>query len=205
MAVGDQGGPPPHIGFHESFNRGGGIVGDHGEANAARTGVEIFGVLHQRLGLIAVAVDRFDGPDHDTSSISGLEGCIAFAEGNFCLIDFDDAFQWLAIRINHRTPQLLGQQPGVSGSLDRCITVPAVIEVCRPQPRHSYKRGRLFRAATRRSPQTGQTKPSGQRRLNKKVAQLASSENAFWNWESERALAIISVPTIVQVRPLKTL
>src|SRR6266550_2530862 len=82
------------------------------------------------------------------------------------------------------------QNHAVSGSLERCITVPAVIEVCRPQSRHSYKRGRLLRAAMRRLPQTGQTKPSGQRRLNKKATQLASSENAFWNWESECALAI---------------
>src|SRR5271169_3369616 len=82
------------------------------------------------------------------------------------------------------------QNHAVSGSLDRCITVPAVIEVCRPQSRHSYKPGRLFRATTRRSPQTGQTKPSSQRRLNRKAPQLATSENAFWNWESERALAI---------------
>jgi hypothetical protein len=78
----------------------------------------------------------------------------------------------------------------VSGNLERCIAVPAVIEVCRPQSRHSYKRGRLFSAATRRLLQAGQTKPSGHRRLTMKAAQLASSENAFWNWESERALAI---------------
>ena len=39
-------------------------------------------------------------------------------------------------------------------------------------------------------PQAGQTKPSGQRRLNMKDAQLASSENDFWNCASERAAAI---------------
>jgi hypothetical protein len=33
-------------------------------------------------------------------------------------------------------------------------------------------------------------KPSGHRRSNKNAAQLASSENAFWNWVSDRALAI---------------
>ena len=82
------------------------------------------------------------------------------------------------------------QNHAVSGSLERCIAVPAVIEVCRPQSRHSYKRGRLFSTAARRSLQPGQMKPSGQRRLNKKATQLASSENAFWNSESERALAI---------------
>ena len=56
--------------------------------------------------------------------------------------------------------------------------------------KHSYKRGRLFSTAARRSLQPGQMKPSGQRRLNKNATQLASSENAFWNSESERALAI---------------
>src|SRR5450830_1885485 len=82
------------------------------------------------------------------------------------------------------------QNHAVSGSLERCIVVPAVIEVCRPQSRHSYKRGRLFSTAARRLPQSGQTKPSGQRRLTKNATQFASSENAFWNSESERALAI---------------
>jgi len=33
------------------------------------------------------------------------------AKGNFGLIDFDDAFQWFAIRIDHRAPELLCQQP----------------------------------------------------------------------------------------------
>ena len=37
----------------------------------------------------------------------------------------------------------------------------------------------------------GRRSPSGQRRLNKNATQLASSENAFWNSESERALAIV--------------
>ena len=86
----------------------------------------------------------------------------------------------------------VGEQRG--GNLERCITVPAVTEVCRPQSRHSCKRGRLFSAATRRLPQAGQTKPSGHRRLNIKAAQLASSENASRNCENERALAINGRP-----------
>src|ERR1039458_8038246 len=36
------------------------------------------------------------------------------------------------------------QNQVVSGNLDRCIAVPEVIEVCRPQSRHSYKRGPAF-------------------------------------------------------------
>jgi hypothetical protein len=67
----------------------------------------------------------------------------------------------------------------VNGSFDRCIAVPAVIEVWRPQSRHSYKRGRLFNPAARRLPQPGQTNPSGQRCSNRKSAQLASSGKAF--------------------------
>src|SRR5271157_200829 len=82
----------------------------------------------------------------------------------------------------------------VRGNRDRCIAVPAVTEVCRPQSRHSYKRGRLFSAAKRPLPQAGQIKPSGQRRRNMKAAQLASSEKAFWNWASERAAAIEKRP-----------
>jgi hypothetical protein len=42
----------------------------------------------------------------------------------------------------------------------------------------------------RRLPQPGHTKPSGQRCLNKKAAQLSSSGNDFWNSASDRALAI---------------
>jgi hypothetical protein len=71
------------------------------------------------------------------------------------------------------------QNQVVSGSFERCIAVPAVIEVCRPQSKHSYKRARLFNVAARRLPQRGQMKPSGQRRLNKNAAQFASSGNAF--------------------------
>src|ERR1700683_819840 len=82
------------------------------------------------------------------------------------------------------------QNQVVSGSLERCIVVPAVTEVCRPQSRHSCKRGRLFSPTTRRLPQPGHPKPSGQRCLNKQAAQLSSSGNDFWNSASDRALAI---------------
>ena len=78
VAVGDQRGSALHVGFHEGFDRRGGIVGDHGEANAARTRIEIFGVLASRLGLIDVAIDHLDGPDdEDFAGIAGLEECIA--------------------------------------------------------------------------------------------------------------------------------
>ena len=94
------------------------------------------------------------------------------------LVHLDDAFEKIAVGIDHRAPKLLRQQPGrlvgdpaswssncradmplecvditcaaqnhvVGGNSDRCIAVPAVSEVCRPQSRHSNSRGRLFKA-----------------------------------------------------------
>ena len=221
VAIGNQRGSALHVGLYERFDRPGGIVGDHGKADVARTCIEVFGVLASRPSLIDAAIDHLDGPDdEDFAGIAGFEDASPSRKG----ISADRLrrpLQWFAIRIDHRSSQLLRQQPGglvgdaelvlhcradiplecvamrcaaqnhaVSGSLERCIAVPAVIEVCRPQSRHSYKRGRLFSTAARRSLQPGQMKPSGQRRLNKNATQLASSENAFWNSESERALAI---------------
>lgn len=46
-----------------------------------------------------LAIDHLDRPDdEDFAGIAGLEECIAFTEGNFRLIDFDDPLQWFAIR-----------------------------------------------------------------------------------------------------------
>ena len=84
--------------------------------------------------------------------------------------------------------------------------MPAVIEVSPAAIEAFYKRGRLFSAAMRRLSQTGQTKPSGQRCLNKNATQLVSSGNSFWNSESERALAIgVYHPATERGRSLKTL
>src|SRR5512140_2442792 len=86
VPVGQQCGSALHIGLHESFNRRGGIAGDHGKADAARTCIEIFGMLASWLGLIGIAIDDLDGPDdEDFAGIAGLEECIALAEWNFRL------------------------------------------------------------------------------------------------------------------------
>ena len=45
VAVGDHGGSALYIGSDEGLDRSGGIVGDHGEANAARARIKIFCVL----------------------------------------------------------------------------------------------------------------------------------------------------------------
>ena len=146
----------------------------------------------------------------------GLEERVAGAEGNLRLIHLDDAFEKIAVGIDHRAPKLLRQQPGrlvgdaelvlqlsrrhavgcchldappenhvVSGNFDRCIAVPAVSEVCRPQSRHSNRRGRLFKATARPPPQAGQTNPSRQRR-DRNASQRASSGNSRWNSASVR-------------------
>src|SRR5271155_3713328 len=74
----------------------------------------------------------------------------------------------------------------VSGNFDRCIAVPAVSEVCRPQSKHSNRRGRLFKATARPLPHGGQTNPPGQRRAERNAAQRASSGNSFWSSASVR-------------------
>ena len=112
MAVGEQRGAGLYVGPHESFKRGSGIVRDHGEADATGTRVEIFRVLASRLGLIGVAIDHLDGADdEDLASDAGLEECVALAEGDFRLIDFNDAFERFSVWVDHRSPQLLRQQP----------------------------------------------------------------------------------------------
>ena len=51
------------------------------------------GMLASWLGLIGIAIDDLDGPDdEDFAGIAGLEECIALAEWNFRLIDFDNSF-----------------------------------------------------------------------------------------------------------------
>src|ERR1035437_5675998 len=94
VAIGEQRGSALHVGLHESFDRRCGIVGDHGEADTARTCIEIFGGLASWFGPIGIALDHLDSSDHEYfASNYGLEECIAFAEWNFRLIDFDDSFQ----------------------------------------------------------------------------------------------------------------
>ena len=113
VAVGEQRGSACHIRPHEGFDRSGGIGGDHGEADAAGAGIEIFCVLASRLGLIDVAIDCFDGADdEDFSGIAGIEKRIAFTEGDLDLIDFDDSFQPFPVRIDHRSARLPRQEPG---------------------------------------------------------------------------------------------
>jgi len=79
-------------------------------------------------------------------------------------------FEWLLTRwatMNH----------SVRGSFERCMTVPAVTEVCRPQAPHSQVNFLPDNSQAFTPPQQGQTKPSGHRLPNRYLAQAASSGN----------------------------
>ena len=90
VPVGKERGSTLHVGSHEGLDRRSGIVRDHSEAYSAGACIEVFGVLASRLGPIGVAINYFDGPDdEDFAGIAALEKGVAFAEGNFRLIDFD--------------------------------------------------------------------------------------------------------------------
>ena len=156
VAIGEQRGSPLHVCVDEGLDRRGGIVGDHGEANAPGTRVEIFGVFASRLGLVGVVLDHLDGAyDEDFSGVAALQDSIAFAEGDFRLIDFNDAFQRLAIRIEHRAPELLRQQPrGLVGDAKLVLKLQrrhAVgmgrHEMGRPEPRRQRQPGSMHRRA----------------------------------------------------------
>ena len=115
MAVGQQCAARFYVGSYESLDRGRRVVGDHREADAARTGVEIFRVIASRFGPMGVAFNHLDSADdEDFAGVAGLEKRIVFTERHFGLIDLDDVFEKFAIRINHRAPQLLRQQPSRS-------------------------------------------------------------------------------------------
>src|SRR5271169_4894552 len=93
----------------------------------------------------------------------------------------------------------------VRGNLVRCIAVPAVTEVCRPQSRHSYKRGRLFNVAKRRLPQAGQMKPSGQRRLNMKRRTSPRQRRPSGTGQANGRRPSKGVRVAARLPPLKTL
>src|ERR1700738_5182608 len=81
--------------------------------------------------------------------------------------------EWVAIRY-------AAQNHVVSGSLEWCMMVPAVTEVCLPQPVHSQVHALVCSSQALPLPQPGQTKPSGQRAANRYLTQAASSPKRRW-------------------------
>jgi len=71
------------------------------------------------------------------------------------------------------------------------MMVPAVTEVCLPQPAHSQVHALVCNSQALLLPQPGQTKPSGQRAANKYLTQAPSSEKRCWNSVKERGKSVI--------------
>src|SRR3954454_2328941 len=82
--------------------------------------------------------------------------------------------EWVAIR-------QAGQNDKGSGSLEGCMRVPAVTEVSLPQGAHSQVQALVCSDQALPAPQAGQTKPSGQRAVNRYRTQAASSGKRLWN------------------------
>src|SRR2546430_11032364 len=70
------------------------------------------------------------------------------------------------------------------------MTVPAVTEVCLPQPAHSQVHALVCSSQALLLPQPGHTKPAGQRAANRYSTQAASSAKRCWNSIKERGKSL---------------
>ena len=80
--------------------------------------------------------------------------------------------------------------------------VPAVTEVCLPQPAHSQVHGLVCSCHALPLPQPGHRKPCGQRAANRYSTQAASFEKRCWNSIRERGKSVICVIRSHRVRDL---
>src|SRR4051794_19926334 len=99
----------------------------------------------------------------------------------------DRPLLWVAIRKAARNHV-------VSASLLSCRIVPARTEVWRPHSAHSKVWARVLRRHARTEPQTGHTKPSGQRCSIRYAAQASSVPKRAWNSISDvgyRSMAVL--------------
>src|ERR1700756_3325277 len=72
------------------------------------------------------------------------------------------------------------------------MIVPAVTEVCLPQPAHSRVQALVCSSQALVLPQLGQTKPPGQRAANRYATQAASSGKRCWNSIRERGKSVMT-------------
>ena len=102
VAVTDQGGSPLHIGPHEGLDRRGRIVGDHRKAETARARAEVLCSLPSGSGGVDVPINHLDrAGDEDFPGVAGLKERIADPEWDLRLIDFNDTFEKIPVRIDH--------------------------------------------------------------------------------------------------------
>ena len=73
------------------------------------------------------------------------------------------------------------------------MIVPAVTEVCLPQPAHSQVHALVCSAHALLLPQPWQAKPAGQRAANRYSTHAASSGKCCWNSIKEREKSVICV------------
>jgi hypothetical protein len=113
VPVGEQRGSGLHVGPHKRLDRGRGVVRDRSETDATGPSVQVFRPFPPWPSLAGAAVDHLDGAsDEDLPGFHGIEKAVVSPERNFGLVYFHHALQRLALRIDHRSPELLRQQPG---------------------------------------------------------------------------------------------
>jgi len=151
VAVGDQGRTGSDVRLDEGVNVDGLVARDGGEADAARQGVEVSSAVS--LGFVRLPgrmVDHLHRADDE--HLAGLERTrrvFIRPKWHFGLVDLDDALQRIAVRINHRAPQFLFQQPS------RFVGA-------NPQLAHQLSRRH---AIGMRHHEVGRPEPGGQRQL----------------------------------------
>ena len=106
--------------------------------------IKVFRVPAARFGVVGAAIDHFDRTgDEDFAGVARLEKRVGYPKWYFRLINLNDPFERFAIRVDHRSPQLLCQQPGgLVGEAELIFELPrrhAVgmgrHQMCGPEPR----------------------------------------------------------------------
>jgi hypothetical protein len=112
VPVGEQRRSGLHVGPYKRLDRSRGIVRDGGETDATRPSVQVFRPFAPWLGLVGAAIDHLDGADDkNLPGFHRIQKAVVGPERNFGLVDLYHALQRLALGIDHRPSELLGQQP----------------------------------------------------------------------------------------------
>ena len=102
-----------NVGLDEGMDMGSVVAWNSCEPDASRQGIEVLSSKSLWfLRLSGGVIDDLDGTDDDhLAGLGDLEEAVIGAERHLGLVDLDDAFQWFALRVHHRPPQFLRQQP----------------------------------------------------------------------------------------------
>ncbi len=176
VAIGDQGCARGDVRFDERVKMNGLVARNGRQADATRQSVEISSAVF--LGLVRFSggmVDHLDSTDDENfASLERAGEVVIGTKGHLGLVDLDDAFQRIAVRIDHRAPQLLLQQPsGLVGA----------------DPQLPHQLPRRHPVGMRRH-QMGRPEPHGQRQFGSMHHRTGS-----------RRRLVAAVPTCVGVGP----